>query len=57
MAAGFRVLARQRKVDSDTVSQFAKLPVANVSDSMSRMTRAARGCGRCTARVAWPARR
>ena len=38
MAAGFRVLARQRKVDSDTVSQFAKLPVANVSDSMSRMT-------------------
>ena len=38
MAAGFRILARQRKVASDIVERFATLPVANVSDSMSRMT-------------------
>ena len=38
MASGFRVLARQRQVDGDTVRRFAQLPVANVSDSMSRMT-------------------
>ena len=38
MAAGFRILARQRKVASDMVERFATLPVANVSDSMSRMT-------------------
>lgn len=38
MASGFRVLARERKVDAETVRRFATLPVANVSDSMSRMT-------------------
>jgi RraA family protein len=35
---GFRILARQRKVDEDTVRRFRELPVANVSDVMSRMT-------------------
>ncbi|ABD88262.1 RraA family protein [Rhodopseudomonas palustris] len=40
MAAGFRILKRQRKVDADVVARFARLPVANVSDSMSRLTAA-----------------
>jgi RraA family protein len=35
---GFRILQRTRKVDADTVAKFASLPVANISDSMSRMT-------------------
>ena len=35
---GFRILPRSRKVDADTVSKFSALPVANISDSMSRMT-------------------
>ena len=38
MPVGFRVLSRQRKVSPDVVERFAKLPVANVSDSMSRLT-------------------
>lgn len=35
---GFRILKRRRQVDSDLVERFRTLPVANVSDSMSRMT-------------------
>jgi regulator of RNase E activity RraA len=35
---GFRVLPRRRKVDADTVAKFKALPVANVSDVMSRMS-------------------
>lgn len=38
MTIGFRVLQRRRKVDADTVAKFKALPVANVSDVMSRMT-------------------
>ena len=38
MPAGFRVLTRQRKVAGDVAERFARLPVANVSDSMSRLT-------------------
>ena len=34
---GFRVLKRTRKIDQETV-RFRSLPVANVSDVMSRMT-------------------
>jgi RraA family protein len=34
---GFRVLKRTRTVDAATVDQFRSLPVANVSDVMSRM--------------------
>jgi RraA family protein len=37
---GFRVLPRQRKVDPSVVARFRDLPVANVSDSMSRMNAA-----------------
>lgn len=37
MAVGFRVLSGGAKVDSDVVNRFRKLPVANVSDAMSRM--------------------
>src|SRR6201985_369573 len=35
---GFQIKQRTRKVDADTVSKFSVLPVANISDSMSRMT-------------------
>ena len=38
MAAGNRILRRDRKVDADVVERFRALPVANVSDAMSRMT-------------------
>ena len=38
MPAGFRVLQRERKVGTDVVERFARLPVANVSDSMSRLS-------------------
>ena len=38
MTIGFRVLARRRKVDADSVAKFRALPVADVSDVMSRMT-------------------
>jgi regulator of RNase E activity RraA len=38
MSVGFRILKRQRKVATEVVERFARLPVANVSDSMSRMT-------------------
>ncbi len=40
MSIGFRILNRQRAVSADLVTKFAQLPVANVSDSMSRMTAA-----------------
>jgi RraA family protein len=38
MAVGFRVLKRKRKVDAAWTEKFRRLPVANVSDSMSRMS-------------------
>lgn len=38
MAIGFRILNRTRAVPADLVARFAALPVANVSDSMHRMT-------------------
>ncbi|QOZ47420.1 RraA family protein [Bradyrhizobium sp. CCBAU 53340] len=38
MAVGFRVLKRNRKIGTEVVERFARLPVANVSDSMSRLT-------------------
>lgn len=37
MAHGFRILQRVRAVPADIVARFGLLPVANVSDSMSRM--------------------
>ncbi|WFU79085.1 RraA family protein [Bradyrhizobium sp. CIAT3101] len=40
MTVGFRIQKRQRKVSADIVERFSRLPVANVSDSMSRMTAA-----------------
>ena len=40
MTIGFRILRRARKVDAALVEAFRRLPVANVSDSMSRMTAA-----------------
>ncbi len=38
MAVGFRILLQERKVAPDAVERFRSLPVANVSDVMSRMT-------------------
>ena len=40
MTTGFRILSRERVVSQDLVKRFAALPVANVSDSMGRMTAA-----------------
>jgi regulator of RNase E activity RraA len=40
MTAGFRILARQRKVSAADVARFSDIPVANVSDSMARMSAA-----------------
>ena len=37
MPVGFRILPRSRKVAPDAVARFRTLPVANVSDVMSRM--------------------
>lgn len=38
MTIGFRVLNAQRKVAAEWVARYREVPVANVSDSMSRMT-------------------
>ena len=38
MAIGFRINRRSRQVDAALVTRFRDLPVANVSDVMSRMT-------------------
>lgn len=38
MSIGFQVLPRTRKVSPQWVERFRELPVANVSDSMNRMT-------------------
>src|SRR5262245_25541520 len=35
---GFRILKRRREVSDDIVKRFRTIPVANISDSMSRMT-------------------
>ena len=40
MTIGFRILNRSRAVPAELVARFKALPVANVSDSMSRMTAA-----------------
>ncbi len=38
MTVGLRVLKRRRAVDAELAARFRDLPVANVSDSMHRMT-------------------
>lgn len=38
MSIGFRVLSRQRAVTAEQVERYRDLPVANISDSMQRMT-------------------
>src|SRR6266702_5610768 len=38
MTIGFRILRRVRKVDAGAVAKFKALPLANVSDVMSRMS-------------------
>ncbi|AMP02837.1 dimethylmenaquinone methyltransferase family protein [Collimonas pratensis] len=40
MTAGFRIFERQRKVSGEVVQKFSSIPVANISDSMSRMNAA-----------------
>lgn len=37
MSLGFRIETRSRRVDAETVERFKALPVANVSDVMSRL--------------------
>src|SRR5260370_30391704 len=38
MTIGFRILRRARKVDAAAAAKFKALPLANVSDVMSRMS-------------------
>jgi RraA family protein len=38
LAIGFRINKRTRKVDDETVAKYRDIPVANISDSMNRMT-------------------
>lgn len=38
MALGFRILTRTQSVDARLVERFRSIPVANVSDTMARMT-------------------
>jgi RraA family protein len=38
LAIGFRINKRKRKVDEETVAKYRDIAVANISDSMSRMT-------------------
>ncbi|MGY3530726.1 RraA family protein [Bradyrhizobium sp. USDA 4452] len=38
MSIGFKIHARQRKLDEATVEKFKAIAVANISDSMNRMT-------------------
>jgi regulator of RNase E activity RraA len=38
LAIGFRINKRTRKVDEETVAKYRDIAVANISDSMSRMT-------------------
>jgi regulator of RNase E activity RraA len=38
MTIGFRILRRVRKVDAGAAAKFRALPLANVSDVMSRMS-------------------
>ena len=38
MPVGFRVFKRRRKVDAGMVDKFRRIPVANISDSMFRMS-------------------
>ena len=38
MSSGFRVLKRARQVSAEQVEGYRQVPVANVSDSMNRMT-------------------
>ena len=40
MIIGFRILPRRHGVSPDLVARFKALPVANVNDSMHRMTAA-----------------
>ncbi|MFK3797909.1 MULTISPECIES: RraA family protein [unclassified Pseudomonas] len=40
MSIGFRVLNASRKVSAEWISRYREVPVANVSDSMHRMTAA-----------------
>lgn len=38
MSVGFKIVNRTNKVSSDYVKKFAAIPVANISDSMTRMS-------------------
>ena len=56
MTVGFRVLPRRRKVGGDVVERFRSLPVANVSDGMSRMTAGGSSLDRCMEAACWQVR-
>ncbi len=54
MSVGFRICSRKQAAPLELVAEFAKLPVANVSDCMGRLAAAVRACGRCMPPAAWP---
>lgn len=56
MSIGFQVLERARKVGDEWVARYREVPVANVSDSMNRLTAGGRVCVRCTAKACCAAR-
>ena len=47
MSVGLRILRRSRKVSPEIIERFSSLPVANVSDSMARMSAGVPTFGRC----------
>lgn len=52
---GFAIHNRRRRVDADTAARFRELPVANVSDSMSRLYAGGRSCMPCMTARPWRA--
>jgi regulator of RNase E activity RraA len=38
MSIGFKVLKRKREIDAGVIEKFRQIPVANISDSMNRLT-------------------
>ena len=52
--AGLQILKRTRQVSTQLVEAYKGLPVANISDCMSRWRRPALGCAPCTGAATSP---
>ncbi len=51
---GLQILKRTRQVSAQLVEAYKGLPVANISDCMSRMTAGGPACVPCTEADTWP---